>query len=191
MKTILFTILLALSLPAYSLTPYWVGFGSTTRNFSTAQKENSGGTTKFEFNPTLLVGVNLPIDFIASGFYFVPAIGYAKYSAIDNAFRNEILLQYHISQEILSSFFYLHYGLSNTITKIGGNGSSVSLNNGNGTTNFYAPSESKTSYIASLDIGGEMIFTTEFGAKLQVSIDRFLSSKRRRVSHMFTLNYYF
>ena len=191
MKTILLVSLFFLSTQAHCLTPFWVGFGSTTRNFSTAQNENAGASTKFEFNPTLLVGANLPIDFLISGFTFVPAIGYAKYSSKDNASRNEILLQYHISQEIISSMLYLHYGLSNTITKVGGDGSTVKLNNGSSTTDFYAPSESKTSYLASLDIAGEFIVLNEYGAKLQVSIDRFLSSKRRRVSHMFTLNYYF
>ncbi len=190
MKIFLFIITFLLSTNAFCLTPFWVGIGSTTRNFATAQQDNAGGTTKFKFNPTLLVGANLPLTFILPGFSFVPAIGYAKYSAIDSTSRNEIILQYHISQEI-TSFFYLHYGLSNTITKIGGNGSTVTLNNGGSTADFYAPTESKTSYIASLDFAGELVVTTEFGAKLQLSIDRFLSSKRRRVSHMFTLNYYF
>ena len=180
--------LLLTSFNAYCLTPLWVGFGTTTRNFSTAQSESSGGTKKFGFNPTLLVGTNLP--FFYADFFFSPGIGFAKYSSEDNTTRSEIILQYHISQ-VITSYFLLQYGLSNTITKIGGKGGTVVLNNGNSTSTFYVPSETKTTYLASLDIGGEMIFTDSIGSRLQLSIDRFLSSERRRVSHILTLNYYY
>lgn len=99
-------------------------------------------------------------------------------------------MQYHLSQS-LTSYFLFHYGFSNTITKIGGKGGTVQLNNGNNTATFYVPSESKTSFMASLDLGGEVVFTDYLGARFQVSIDRFLSSDRRRISHMLTLNYYY
>jgi hypothetical protein len=188
MKKIIFTLMLTFSLNAYCLSPLWVGFGSTTRNYATAQKDDSGKSEKFKFNPTLLLGTTLPFFF--ADFYFVPGIGYAIYSSEDNTSRKEIILQYHIHQSI-NSFFLLKYGLSNTIVKIGGKGGTVQLNNGNSTSTFYTPSESKTSYIASLDFGGELIFTSNIGSRLQVSVDRFLSSERRRVSHILTLNYYY
>ena len=99
-------------------------------------------------------------------------------------------MQYHVSQEI-TSFFIFQYGFSNTITKVSGKGGSVVLNNGGSTATFYTPDTAKTSYMASLDLGGEFILTSEFGTRVQFSIDRFLSSKARRVSHLVTLNYYF
>lgn len=178
----------ATSFKSYAVSPFWVGLGSTTRNFSTAQKESSGSTVKFALNPTLLIGTTLPFFF--SGLYFSPGIGYAKYSTKDSTTRNEIILQYHLSQMLLPNFL-LQYGFSNTITKIGGKGGTVVLNNGSSTSTFYIPSETKTSYTASMDIGGELVFTSSLGSRLQFSIDRFLSSKRRRVSHMLTFNYYF
>lgn len=188
MKKIVFILLYVTSYNAFSFSPMWVGVGSTTRNMSTAQSDSNGGTTKFKFNPTLLVGATLPTLF--SGYFFSPAIGFGKHSTEDDASRTEILLQYHISQPI-SSLFVLQYGFSNTITKISGKGGTVSLNNGSSTTSFYTPSASKTSYMASLDLGGEVLFTSTYGAKIQFSLDRFLSSQRRRVSNIITMNYYF
>lgn len=188
MKKIIILFVLILSVNVYSASPVWFGFGSTTRNYGTAQNDAGGGTEKFQFNPTLLVGTTLP--FFLTDFYFIPGIGYAKYSTEDNTSRSEIILQYHISQRILP-VFHLLYGFSTTITKIGGEGGTVTLNNGSSTSTFYTPSEKKTSYIGSLDLGGEFIFTPHFATRLQLSIDRFLSSERRRVSHMLTLNYYY
>ncbi len=188
MKKIFCILLIVMSFNAYSISPLWVGFGSTTRNFSTAQKDEAGKTVKFSFNPTVFVGTSFP--FLFSGIYLSPAIGYAKYSTQDSAKRSEIILQYHISQEI-TSYFLLQYGLSNTLTRISGKGGSVSLNNGTGTATFYTPDTAKTSYMASLDLGGEFIFTQSFGTRLQFSVDRFLNSQSRRVSHFVTINYYF
>ena len=187
MKKLFCLLLFFISFNAFCASPLWLGFGSTTRNYSTAQNDTSGGTKTFEFNPTLIVGTTVPL---VSDFFFSPGIGYSKYSAQDNTTRNEIILQYHISQQI-APFFLLQYGLSNTMTKIGGKGGTVQLNNGNGTATFYVPSETKTSYMASLDFGGEFIFTNFLGARVQLSVDRFLSSDRRRVSHIMTINYYF
>ncbi len=188
MKKILCVMLFVLSFNAYALSPFWVGFGTTTRNFSSAQSNEKGDTVKFKFNPTLFGGMTIP--FLFPGVFLSPGLGFGKHSGEDEASRTEIILQYHISQEI-TSYFLFQYGFSNTITKISGKGGSVSLNNGNSTATFYTPDTTQTSYMASLDLGGEFILTPYLGTRLQVSIDRFLSSKSRRVSHFITVNYYF
>lgn len=188
MKKFIVLLLMFSSFEAYAISPLWIGFGTMMRNYKSAQKKPNGDTQGLAFNPTILVGTTLP--FFYADFFFSPGIGYAKYSSEDNTSRSEILLQYHISQRITSSFL-LQYGFSNTITKIGGKGGTVVLNNGSGTATFYTPSETKSSYIASLDLGAELIFSSSLGTRLQFSIDRFLSSKRRRVSPMLTANYYF
>jgi len=187
-KKIICFLLLVASFNAYSFSPYWLGVGSTTRNFSSAQKDENGNTVKFGFNPTVFLGMSFPFFF--PGTFLSPAIGYGKHSGQDDAKRSEIILQYHVSQEV-TSFFLFQYGFSNTITKVSGKGGTVVLNNGGSTATFYTPDTAKTSYMASLDLGGEFIFTSSMGTRLQVSIDRFLSSKARRVSHIATLNYYF
>lgn len=188
MKKTLIYFLFFISFSAFSASSFWVGVGTTTHNFKTAQTDEKGGSKTFEFAPTVIVGSTIP--FMFSGFFLSPGIGYAKFSTKDNTKKSEFILQYHVSQQ-LASLFLLQYGFSNYITKISGDGGSVVLNNGSGTATFYTPGTSQTTYTASVDIGGEFVFSSTISARLQFSIMRFLSSERRRVSHIITANYFF
>jgi hypothetical protein len=188
MKKIILISLFLFSVEAFSYSPFWLGIGNTTHNFLTAQRDIKGSTKVVEFGPTVLFGMTIP--FLYSGMFLSPGLGYTKFITKDNTSKSEFILQYHLSQTLFSSI-QLHYGLSNYITRIGGDGSDVSLNNGNSTSTFYAPKTTKTSYTTSLDIAPEYIFNSQFAAKLQVSVLRFLSSDRRRVSHTLTATYFF
>ncbi len=172
----------------YAASPYWVGFGNLTHNFLSAQNDEKGGKKVFEAGPVFLFGASFP--FLFTDLYASPAVGYAKFFTKDKTSRSEIILQYHFNQMLFSSLM-LRYGFSNYITKISGEGGTLELNNGTSTATFYVPEESKTTYTASLDIGTEFIFSADYAARFQVSVMRFLSSERRRVSHMLTLNYFF
>jgi hypothetical protein len=86
--------------------------------------------------------------------------------------------------------FQFRYGFSNYITKLGGDGSTLTLNNGTGTATFYTPSETKTSYTASADFAADMMFSSVWSARLQFSVMRFLA-KSRKVTDLITLNYFF
>lgn len=186
-KSLLMLIVIS-SLNLKAASPYWIGFGNLTHNFLSAQNDEKGGKTVFEAGPVFFIGSSFP--FIFSNLSLSPAVGYAKFFTKDQTNRSEIILQYHLSQNLFSSF-KLRYGLSNYITKIGGKGGNLELNNGNSTATFYVPSESKTTFTASLDLGTELIFSSQYTLRLQASVLRFLSSERRRISHMLTFNYFF
>jgi hypothetical protein len=188
MKKIFCLLLLFTSLNAYSSSPFWAGVGSTTHNFLTAQTDEKGTSKVVEFAPTIIVGFSLP--FFSNGLLLTPGFGYAQYFTKDKTTKSEFILQYHLAQQ-LSSWFYIHYGFSNYMTKIGGEGGDIVLNNGSGTATFYVPSSSKTTYTASVDLGGELLITSNMSTRLQFSLLRFLSSERRRVSHLLTANYFF
>lgn len=188
MKKLILLAFVLLHQSAFSASPFWLGAGTLTHNFLTAQNDEKGGTKVFDLAPVVFIGTNIP--FFLNGVFFTPALGYAKFFTKDETTRSEIILQYHLTQPLLSSFM-LHYGFSNYITSIGGNGGTLQLNNGSSTATFYTPTESKTTFTSSLDLGGEFIFTNEVSARAQVSIMRFLSSERRRVSHLITMNYFF
>ena len=187
----IFSSLSALNAHAYSSSSsssFFIGFGNTTRNMHSAQTDGVGGRKYIEAGPTILAGTSFP--FIFSGMNFNPAIGYSKYSTSDNTKTSEFVIQYHINQALFSNL-NLIYGFSNYLTRISGDGGSTVLNNGNSTATFYVPSSTVTSYTASMDIGSEFIFTNEWSARLQFSIVRFLSSDRRRVNNLITVNYFF
>lgn len=176
------------SVLSHAAGPLWFGVGNLTHNFSSAQNDVKGGTKKLEFGPTVIIGATVPFYF--SGSFLSPGIGLAKFFTEDKTSKTEIILQYHINQMLFSSF-YLRYGFSNYITMIGGDDKEVELNNGAGTSTFYSPKKTKTAYTSSFDVGGEFIYDSNWTIRAQVSILRFLSSERRRLSHLLTLNYFF
>lgn len=188
MKKIIIVFSLLITCQSFAASMVWMGIGTTTQNFLTAQDDTKGGTVYLDVAPTLFAGLNLP--FVFAGSNLIPAIGYAHFFTDDNTTKSDLILQLHANQELLTSF-YFHYGFSTYMEKIGGDGSNVQLNNGNGTSTFYAPNESITTYTSSLDVGGEYIYDANYTVKMNFSIMRFLSSERRRVGHTLTLNYFF
>lgn len=178
-----------LSNSVYATINYSLGFGTITHNFKRVQTDTAGDKTQsFSFTPTLFLGLNIPFPLMGRT-NFNPAIGYAKFSnGADGQTKNEIILQYHLSSN-LTNWFNFNYGFSNFLTQIGGNGASVSLNNGQSTSTFYIPSQTKTSYTSSLDIAGEFIITNHWNFKIQLAIERFLSSDRRSIAHLIAFNF--
>ncbi len=166
---------------------YWFSLGNITHNFESAQSNTTAGKKVFEFAPVVFLGARIPFFFDQN---LTPAIGFAKFFTKDNTSKSEIILQYHLAQYLFGGLDF-RYGFSNYITTISGDGSAITLNNGSGTATFYAPSESKKSYTASLDLGANFLVSSDFSAGLQFSIMRFLSSDRRRVSHILTVDYLF
>ncbi len=188
MKKVMLFFSLFTAINSYASSLFWMGIGTTTSNFLTAQVDTKGGTAVLEIAPTVYAGLNFP--FVFSGSNLIPAIGYTHFFTDDNTTKSDLILQLHANQELISSF-YFNYGFSTHMEKIGGDGSNVLLNNGNGTSTFYAPQNSITTYTSSLDFGGEYIYDANYTFKLNFSIMRFLSSERRRVGHTMTLNYFF
>lgn len=188
MKKIIFILLLIVSTECFSYSPFWMGAGTLTHNFLTAQTDISGSKRVVDFAPTVLLGTTIP--FWSGRLFLSPAIGYAQFFTEDNSTKREIILQYHVSERLFGNV-QMYYGFSNYITTIGGDGSTVTLNNGNSTANFYAASESKTSYTASVDVAPEFIISSNLAFRAQFSIMRFLSSEKRRVSHLLTMTYFF
>ncbi len=189
MKKIIISILLITSLKLSAANGLWIGAGTVTHNFLSAQTGKTDGKKTIDLYPTVLIGGLLPGFF--SGISLAPGIGYAKsLNSKDKTSKNEIILQYHLAQNIFNGV-QIRYGFSTFITKISGDGGTTELNNGNSTSTFYVPENSSTSYTSSLDLGGEAFMLHSTSLRLQFSITKFLSSEQRKVSNLVTVNYYF
>jgi hypothetical protein len=186
MKKVICLFLCCFTFNSFATSTYWVGAGTITQNFMSAQSNKTGDKKMIDMAPAVLVGATLPFFF---GMSFAPGIGYAKYFTKDNTTKSDIILQYHFTIPT-SSMFQFRYGFSNYITKIGGDGTSLTLNNGTGTATFYTPNETKTSYTASADLAADIMFSSAWSARLQFSVMRFLA-KSRKVTDLITLNYFF
>ncbi len=76
------------------------------------------------------------------------------------------------------------------VNHIRGEGGTDEMNNGNGTSKFYIPSESRTSMNTTLDLGAEAMLD-EFGFRFQTYIYSVLKSERRQISYTLMFTYYY
>ncbi len=189
MKKIITSLFFITSINLYAANGLWVGAGTVTHNFLSAQTGKSDGKKTIDLYPAVFLGGLFPGFF--SGISLAPGIGFAKsLNSKDKTSKSEFILQYHLAQNIFNGV-QIHYGFSTFITKISGDGGTTELNNGSSTATFYIPEKSSTSYTSSLDLAGEAFMLYSTSLRLQFSITQFLSSEKRKVSNLLTVNYYF
>jgi hypothetical protein len=75
------------------------------------------------------------------------------------------------------------------VNNIRGGGGTVTLDNGDSTSEFYLPSESKTAVNNTFDLGAE-VFLRSFAFRLQTYTYALARSDRRQVSYTLIASYY-
>lgn len=175
-------ILFLLSFNSFAL----INLGTYTPNFLGSQTDKEGSTQKFALNPFVSVDYIFRPIF---GYYFNPEIGYVFHlDAEDETTHKTIFLQYNFDVP-MSSGYVFRWGFANYMDKIGGDGKTVIQKNGTGTATFYAPSETRTSYTSSLNIGIKKFVNNNYAIRFDTSIMSFLSSEKRGLSYVLSLNY--
>lgn len=163
-----------------------VNFGTYVPNFLGSQSDKDGATTKIALNPFISFDYIFPP---IMGNYFNPEIGYVFHTdAEDETSHKTIFLQYNFDV-LISQTFVFRWGFANYMDKIGGDGKAVIQKNGTGKQTFYAPSETRTSYTSSLNLGFKKYVTTNYAIRFDTSILSFLSSEKRGFSYLLSLNF--
>ncbi len=174
--------ILLLTTKAYS----HINAGTMVPHFLSSQSNPEGSTTKLAINPFLSLDYSFPFFF---GHSFNPEIGYVFHTdAKDETKHRTIFLGYNLEYPFYDHFF-LRYGFSNFISKVGGEGKTVELNNGTGTMTFYTPSDTHTSYTSSLNLGVRTVIMEGGSIRFDLNIMRFLSSERRSLGYLLSFNY--
>lgn len=170
-------------LKAYSLVT-----GTYVPFFNQVQTNNSGQTKKFEINPHLGIGTQIQMS---GEHYFLPEFGFTYFlNNAENTKRDMIHLQYDFGY-ILNSQTILRYGLTNHWYRLHGEGGSVKLRNGNGSTEFPSPDKTVITYFTSLDLGMEYILSNRsYGVRFDFQILSFQELENRSYNYLLTFNFY-
>jgi len=186
--TLLFSLIFAG--PSYSAITdgLGVGVGIYVPYAFKAQDDKDASTETFAFNPYISIHYEHPIWW---GQFFKPELGFVFHSGNeDNTSKTTVFLRYNFAHKF-NQDISLRYGLSTFMTKIGGDGGTVTLNNGTSTADFYAPSQTVTTYFSTLDLGAEYIATSNFGIRFGTQLMGVTSSEKRKLSYMLSSNLYF
>lgn len=167
----------------------YIGFhlGTLTEFYDAIQVDDQGTTDKFAINPML--GFSLEIE-ITPDWMWAPEINWVLPREAGEGVSKNLLMIRNDAIWRATDILRLRVGTSFMINNIRGQGGSKRLNNGAGTSEFYVPSESRTSINNTLDLGAEALMD-EFAFRFQTYIYSLLKSERRQISYSLTLTYYY
>ena len=173
MKVLYFLLLICIPLKAMAIINVggYVPFGIST------QKKEDGGRNTFSFKP--MIGVNMVMPIPNMSHVFLPEFGiipqgkeYDEYSKTTLYFLLDV-------GYLITDRFLLRYGLGTFMTKISGDGSVLTLPNGDGTATFYRPNEGETSWNTTLDLGFEFAIDANNALRFETYMFSWLSSARK------------
>jgi hypothetical protein len=155
--------------------------------FNKAQVSNSGKTQTFDLTPYAGIGKQFHL---AGPQYFMPELGFAYW--LENPKKTQksmIFIHYNFSYVVSQSLIW-RYGLSTHWYRIKGKGGTVTLQNGNGTSNFDAPSKTVTSYFTTLNMGTEYFFNRELSLRFDLQLMNVNKFEDKAYNYLLTLNFY-
>jgi len=155
--------------------------------FNKAQINNSGDSQKFDLTPYAGIGKQFHL---AGPQYFMPELGLAYW--LENAKKTQksmVFLHYNFSY-VLSPLLIWRYGLSTHWYRIKGEGGTVSLRNGNGTSTFNAPSKTVTSYFTTFNLGAEFFLSRERSIRFDLQMMNVNKFEDKAYNYLLTLNLY-
>ena len=160
----------------------YVPFGPST------QRDTEGGTNAFAFDP--MIGVNALIPIPGLNHVFLPEFDIVlNGSGADGYSKNTLLFLVDVGY-IINPKFIFRYGVGTVMTIISGDGETLQLPNGDGTSDYYQPSESATSWNTTLNFGVEYGIDQNYSVRFQTYLFSFLSSTSRKLSYSLSLSYY-
>jgi hypothetical protein len=176
----------------WSLQHLYASIGSYTHFVDSIQTNDSGGSSYFEFNPTIGFGLDI---YAMKGFRLEPEFKWvlpreAQSSAIT---VNHFLVRADISKRLLKSNrrWKFRVGTSLFITYIKGEGGIQFLDNGdNSNAPFFLPDQSRSSINNTFDLGIEYNFKKNQSIRLQTYTFALLDSDARQFSYTLMYTYY-
>ncbi len=184
MKRILFLTILLISIKSGHC--YNWNFGTYVPGFMSYQDDSSGGTKKFEINPFTSISFPMPAPLL-DGYFFVPEFGLTLhlFDQKDDVKKYTFMFMYPLAFKSSESLLW-RFGFATFVDRITGDGSQK---NYNGTS--YTPEKAQTTYTSAILLGSELIASATYSLRLDLFINRFLSSERRNFSYVLGMNFFF
>ncbi len=166
---------------------YLLNFGTHTEFYNAVQIDDNGGMRKFEIAPTVGFGLKMPMD---SGFIFLPEVNWVlpRSAGDSQIIKNLFMLRADLGYDPVD-WFRVRVGTSIMWLNQHGRGGSAKVNNGNGTSTFYYPDENRSSINNTLDLGGELLFSDDWSARLQTYVYSVFKEERRQISYSLFVTY--
>ena len=152
----------------------------------TTQKETDGGRNTFSFNQMIGLNTVMPIPGIAH--VFLPEFGFVIHGRETDDYKKTTMYFLTDVGFLMTERLILRYGFGTFLTKISGDGKTLTLPNGDSTAPAYQPKEGETSWNTTLDLGIEFAFNAHNALRFQTYLFSFLSSARQL---SYSLNYSF
>ncbi|OFZ15859.1 MAG: hypothetical protein A2X86_11585 [Bdellovibrionales bacterium GWA2_49_15] len=164
-----------------------VGTGGYSPFGPTTQKAADGETNTFSFHPMFVLNSAYPLF---AGHLFTPQLGLVLHrNKFDENEKKTVFILMDVAY-ILHPMFILRYGMGSFLTKVGGNGGNILLDNGNETTAFAKPDHTVTSYNTTLNFGCEFAVNRNYSLQTEAFAFSLFDSHARAVSYLLALNYY-
>lgn len=152
------------------------------------QTETGGDKSMFNNSLTLETGLVYALDEdwqISSDFGLLWPGGEETYIT-----RQVFFLNAYLGRKIVKDF-YLKLGAGLYHTSLTGEGGTVLLRNGTGSTSFYIPEERSTARNVTFNTSGEYFFTKDISSRVELFLFNPLNSRNRTYNLALTLHYHF
>jgi hypothetical protein len=161
--------------------------GSHTEFYDAVQIDDQGSTEKFGFNP--LLGFSTDFE-LRPTWRMIPELNWVLPRDVGTGVTENLFMFRTDFAWLMSDMWRFRIGTSVMVNLIRGSGGTQEMNNGNGTSKFYIPAESRTAINNTLDLGAEAMFDS-FAVRFQTYIYSLLKPQRRQVSYSLMLSYYY
>lgn len=160
----------------------YVPFGPST------QKETTGSSNTFSFSPMISVNTIFPTPFFNQ--LFLPELAMVFHSEDQDGYSKRTTLFLFDFGHLLTNDVILRYGLGTALTRITGEGGTVTLPNGSDTSTYYQPNEASTSWNTTVNLGIEGQIMPNYSMRFQTYWFSLLNSEARKASYSLNLVYY-
>lgn len=168
----------------------WIlNFGTHTEFYDSVQNDDSGGTRKIDFAPTIGGGMYIPLS--NDNFKFLPELNWVlpRSAGSSKIIKNLLMFRADLGYDLVD-WFRLRLGSSLMWLNQHGRGGKTQVNNGSGTSTFFYPDENRSSINNTLDFGAEAMLNDEWSLRLQSYIYSVFIKEKRQVSYTLFVTYY-
>lgn len=167
----------------------YFNLGTHTEFYNAVQTDDSGGLRKFDFAPTIGMGLTMPM--VDPQFAFIPEINWVLPQTLEdsNILINTFMFRGDFAYDPLS-WLRLRIGTSLMWENQQGKGGKVEMENGNDTSTFYYPDENRSSLNNTFDVGIETIIEDEFAFRFQTYTYSIFKKEQRQLSYTLFFTYY-
>lgn len=161
--------------------------GFHTEFYNNVQIDDSGGTRKIDYAPTLGIGGHIPLDY---GWSFLPEFNWVlpRSAGSSQIIKNLAMFRADFGYAPLD-WLRLRVGTSIMFLNLHGRGGSTTINNGNDSSTFYYPDENHSSLNNTFDLGLETLYE-DWSLRLQTYTYSLFKEESRQVSYTLFVSYY-